>query len=105
LYSRFLSKMLYAFIAIRATCSVHLVHLKLMALIILGEEHKLLSPSLCNFLHLPVTCLLDPNILLSTHSLPRTRYVVLKPVLFPLTLLVCNAVERNLTVPSLDTWS
>jgi hypothetical protein len=36
-------------------------------LIILGEEYKSRRPSLCNFLHSPVTSsLFGPNILLST---------------------------------------
>jgi hypothetical protein len=44
-----------------------LIHLDLTALITLGDKHKFLCSSLCNFLHPPVTSsLLDPNIPLST---------------------------------------
>jgi uncharacterized membrane protein len=39
----------------------------LITWIIFGEDYRLLSYSLCSFLHCPVTlCLLGPNILLST---------------------------------------
>ena len=49
---------------VRATCPVHLI------LLDIGWGHKLLSSSLCNFLHSFVTAsLLGPNIPLSTLSL------------------------------------
>jgi hypothetical protein len=51
----------------RATRSAHLILLALITLIILGQEYKLCSSSLCSFLQPPVTLsLLGPNILLST---------------------------------------
>jgi len=52
---------------IHATFSVHLIPVDLITRIIFGEDYRLLSSSLCSFLHSLVTpSLLGPIILLST---------------------------------------
>jgi hypothetical protein len=67
--SGFPTNILYAFLfsPIHATCLPNVVLLELVILIVLGEEYKLWSSSLCSFLQSPVTSsLFGPNILLST---------------------------------------
>jgi hypothetical protein len=57
----------FSFPTIRATCPAHLILFDLIILIILDEEYKSRSSSLCSFLHPPVTSsLFGPNSVLST---------------------------------------
>jgi len=67
--SRFPTKTLYTPLLspIRATCPAHLILPDFITRTVLGKEDRLLSYSLCSFLHSPVTSsLLGSNILLNT---------------------------------------
>jgi hypothetical protein len=64
--SYFPTKILFVFVTtpMRATCPAYSIFFKFNYLMISGEDHKLRSPSLCSFLHPPVTSsLFDPNAL------------------------------------------
>jgi hypothetical protein len=63
---------------VHATCPAHLILLDWISWITFCDEYRSSSYSLCSLLHSPVTsCLLGPNILLST--LPRTPSAYVSP--------------------------
>ena len=67
--SYFPNKILYTLLLspIHATCAFHLILPDLITRMVFSEEYRLLSSSLCSFLHSPATLsFLNPNIFLST---------------------------------------
>ena len=67
--SGFYTKTLYTVLlsSIHATCPAHPIRLELITWKIFGEKYRLLSSTLCSFLHSPViSFLLGPSIFLST---------------------------------------
>jgi hypothetical protein len=71
------TKTLYTFLSshIRVTCPTHLILPDLICLMISGDEYKLWSSPVRNFLHFPVTNILLEALLSNTHSLYSSRDV------------------------------
>jgi len=70
--------------AMRIMCLAHVVLLDLITLIVFGEDYKLWSSSLCNFLHLPFIVSLSLSLLGSHISLST---------LFSHTLNLCSSLS------------
>ena len=76
--SCFPTKTLYAHLlsTIRAVCSDHLMLHDLITRMIFGEDYRLLSSSLCSFIHSSVlSSILGPNILFNTPFWKPSAYV------------------------------
>jgi hypothetical protein len=96
--SSFSTNILYAFSPIRATCHTHLIHLDFIILIILGEEYKLWSFSLCS--------VLQRGIILETWA--RTQGSDVGPVkscrlVTRMSSLLCCGVKKTLVI--LGIWT
>jgi hypothetical protein len=74
--SGFLIPQGFLFCHIRAACHAHLMLLDLIIVILLGEECKLRSPSLCSFLQPPVTRLSSVPMFCSTPCSQTSSYYV-----------------------------
>jgi hypothetical protein len=61
--------------SMRGTCSTHLILPDFIILIILGEQYRLLSSSLCIFFQPPVTSPLFGSLQLSWENLPYTNFL------------------------------
>jgi hypothetical protein len=57
---------MYFSLLMHAACPPYLILFDLITLIKFGIKYKLLTFSVCSFLHLPLTSLIGPNILFST---------------------------------------
>ena len=71
---RFPTKTLYMplLAPVRPICPAHLILLNIITRTIMGEKFRLLSSSLCSFLHSLFTSSLDTNILLNKYKITRT---------------------------------